>query len=84
MRLSVILNGQPKEFPQLEAGVSLSQVVATLELKGDRIAIEHNGEIAQRETWEQAPVNSGDRLEIVHFVGGGRRGLASLYETGNA
>jgi sulfur carrier protein len=72
MALSVILNGKPKEFLQLEAGVSLSQVVTALELKGDRIAIEHNGEIAQRGTWEQAPVNSGDRLEIVHFVGGGR------------
>jgi len=73
MALSVILNGQPKEFAQLETGVPLAKVVGALELKGDRIAIEHNGEIAQRTTWEQAVVNSGDRLEIVHFVGGGSR-----------
>ena len=47
------------------------EVVGALELKGDRIAIEHNGEIAQRATWEQSSVSPGDRLEIVHFVGGG-------------
>jgi sulfur carrier protein len=72
MALSIILNGQPRDFGQLEPGASLIELVATLELQGDRIAIEHNGEIAQRATWEQASVNTGDRLEIVHFVGGGR------------
>jgi len=71
MALSVILNGQPREFAGLETGASLRKVVGALDLKGDRIAIEHNGEIAQRATWEQTTVNSGDRLEIVHFVGGG-------------
>ena len=71
MALSVILNGQPTDFGQLEPGASLIEVVGTLELKGDRIAIEHNGEIAQRAAWEQTSVNTGDRLEIVHFVGGG-------------
>jgi len=71
MALSVVLNGQPREFGQLEPGASLIEVVGALELKGDRIAIEHNGEIAQRATWEQSSVSPGDRLEIVHFVGGG-------------
>ena len=71
MSLSVILNGHPREFEELEAGSPLAAVVDALELKGDRIAIEHNGEIAQRGTWDQALVNPGDRLEIVHFVGGG-------------
>ena len=74
MALSVILNGQPKEFAGLEAGASLRQVVDALELKGDRIAIEHNGEIAQRAVWEDSRIKSGDRLEIVHFVGGGEPG----------
>lgn len=73
MTLSVILNGQPREFAQLETGASLADVVGALELKGDRIAIEHNGEIAQRTTWVDVPVKTGDRLEIVHFVGGGTK-----------
>ena len=72
MALSVILNGEPREFGQLEPGASLVEIVAALELKADRVAIEHNGEIAQRGTWEETSVNTGDRLEIVHFVGGGR------------
>jgi sulfur carrier protein len=40
-------------------------------LKGDRIAVEHNGQIVQRANWAETPVSSGDRLEVVHFVGGG-------------
>jgi thiamine biosynthesis protein ThiS len=33
--------------------------------------VEHNGEIVSRSKWAEASVNDGDRLEIVHFVGGG-------------
>ena len=72
MPLSVILNGQPNELAGLDPGASLLELVRALELKGDRIAIEHNGEIAQRDNWERVSVQPGDRLEIVHFVGGGR------------
>jgi sulfur carrier protein len=71
MALSVILNGQQREFEQLASGASLEALVQTLELKADRVAVEHNGQIAQRGSWSEVPVNSGDRLEIVHFVGGG-------------
>ena len=71
MALSVILNGQRREFPNLEQSSSLAQLVGELQLKGDRIAIEHNGEIAPRAAWDNVIVRSGDRLEVVHFVGGG-------------
>ena len=71
MALSVILNGQQREFEQLASGASLEALMQTLELKADRVAVEHNGQIAQRGSWSELPVNSGDRLEIVHFVGGG-------------
>lgn len=46
-----------------------------MELKADRVAVEHNGVIAPRTTWAQVQVDAGDRLEIVHFVGGGRLDL---------
>ena len=72
MALSIVINGQPTEFAQLEPGASLAALVVALELKGDRIAIEHNGQIAQRDRWDQTNIESEDRLEIVHFVGGGR------------
>jgi len=42
-----------------------------MDLKADRVAVEHNGEIAPRADWGGIPVSSGDRLEVVHFVGGG-------------
>ncbi|WP_158944245.1 sulfur carrier protein ThiS [Granulicella sp. S190] len=71
MALTVILNGQSRSFEMLQEAASLEQLVAALGLKGDRVAIEHNGEIAPRSTWTQTWVSEGDRLEVVHFVGGG-------------
>jgi acid phosphatase type 7 len=67
-----VLNGQAREFPQLAPGANLQDLIADLGLKGDRIAIEHNGTIIPRTEWATAGLAEGDRLEIVHFVGGGR------------
>jgi sulfur carrier protein len=71
MSLRLTINGQVREFDELTAGVSLAEVIAVMALKGDRIAVEHNGEIAQRARWAEVTMASGDRLEVVHFVGGG-------------
>jgi thiamine biosynthesis protein ThiS len=35
------------------------------------VAVEHNGEIVPRTVWAETTLNAGDRLEVVHFVGGG-------------
>jgi hypothetical protein len=35
------------------------------------VAVEHNGEIVPRAVWAKTTLNAGDRLEVVHFVGGG-------------
>ena len=40
-------------------------------MKADRVAIELNREIVPRDRWSATRLNEGDRLEIVHFVGGG-------------
>jgi sulfur carrier protein len=71
MSLTVTVNGQAREFAGLTPPVTLAQVIAEMSLKGDRIAVEHNGEIAQRARWPEVSIASGDRLEVVHFVGGG-------------
>ena len=71
MALTLILNGQSRSFEALEEAANLEQLVAELGLKGDRVAIEHNGEIAPRTSWAQTALSAGDRLEEVHFVGGG-------------
>ena len=64
-----VLNGQTREFEQLAPGANLQDLIVELGLKGDRVAIEHNGNIVPR---AEARLTDGDRLEIVHFVGGGR------------
>jgi thiamine biosynthesis protein ThiS len=66
-----VLNGQSREFPQLAPGANLQDLIAALNLKGDRVAVEHNGTIVPRAEWAQTVLNEGDRLEVVHFVGGG-------------
>jgi sulfur carrier protein len=71
MAFAIVLNGQNRTFPNLVAPVPLAKVIVELNLKGDRIAVEHNAEIAPRTRWDEITVVEGDRLEIVHFVGGG-------------
>jgi sulfur carrier protein len=71
MGLRLTINGVAREFAGLDSGAMLAEVVAQLGLKSDRIAVERNGEIAARDTWSSLTVESGDRLEVVHFVGGG-------------
>jgi thiamine biosynthesis protein ThiS len=67
-----VLNGQSREFPRLAPPAYLQDLIADLGLKGDRVAIEHNGNIVSRGEWASTDLSDGDRLEIVHFVGGGR------------
>jgi len=71
MALTLIVNGQSRAFEGLSQPASLEQVIGELGLKGDRVAVEHNGEIVPRAGWAATALNGGDRLEVVHFVGGG-------------
>lgn len=69
--MRLVLNGQSREFSQLAPPAWLQDLIAALALKGDRVAVEHNGVIVPRADWVSTPLGEGDRLEIVHFVGGG-------------
>ena len=69
--LTVELNGQTRLLESIADPSPLGAVIAALELKSDRVAVELNGEIVRRSARAEAAVRSGDRLEIVHFVGGG-------------
>jgi sulfur carrier protein len=71
MSLTLILNGQPRTFDALQQSANVEQLVGELGLKGDRVAVEHNGEIVPRSNWAQSALSNGDRVEVVHFVGGG-------------
>jgi sulfur carrier protein len=72
MPLTVVLNGQSRVFTTLPESPNLEDLVRELGLKLDRVAVERNGAIANRAQWSETRLSEGDKLEIVHFVGGGR------------
>jgi len=75
--LSIQINGHQQIVEELSSPAALALVVQSLGLKGDRIAVELNGEIIPRTSWSEVQIVEGDRLEIVHFVGGGTSTLSS-------
>jgi sulfur carrier protein len=66
--MDLLINGEEKSFAD---SLSLAQLVELLGMKGDRVAVELNREIVPRTQWSNTLLKDGDRLEIVHFVGGG-------------
>ena len=66
--ITIHLNGEPREVPD---GLSVSSLLEWLKFPADRVAVERNREIVPRTQWGATPLAAGDRLEVVHFVGGG-------------
>jgi thiamine biosynthesis protein ThiS len=65
--MNLTINGDS----QVCSDETLSALVDRLGMKPDRVAVELNREIVPREQWPKTSLRDGDRLEIVHFVGGG-------------
>jgi thiamine biosynthesis protein ThiS len=65
----VEINGEHRELSQ--STITLGELIDQLSLAPQRIAVELNKQIVTRENWETTSVSDGDRIEIVHFVGGG-------------
>ncbi len=66
--MRIFINGNEKTFAE---GLTLGQLIEELGMKGDRVAVERNREIVARANWADTQLEDADRLEIVHFVGGG-------------
>ena len=64
------INGEERQFT---CEMSLAELLDQLGMKPDRVAVELNREIVRRDHWAGTALREGDRLEIVHFVGGGRQ-----------
>lgn len=64
--MTVTINGQP------ETGcANLLEQLTQMGFDPKRVAVEKNGEIVPRAQYETTPLQEGDRLEVVRFVGGG-------------
>ncbi len=66
--MHLLINGDEKTFDE---PLSLAGLIEQLGMKGDRVAVELNREIVARAEWTRTDLKDNDRLEIVHFVGGG-------------
>lgn len=66
--MKVFVNGDERDFG---FGISLAGLVDQLDLPAARIAIELNREVVRRGDWGSTMLKDEDRIEIVHFVGGG-------------
>jgi sulfur carrier protein len=69
--MKLLLNGNLRDFPALDAQPTIVALVQALELAEDRVAVEHNGDIVPRGVWQSTRLTENDKLEVVHFVGGG-------------
>lgn len=69
--MQLVINGKEREFVALSDTSTVTDLIGALELKNDRVALEQNGEIVRRGAWASTSIHSGDKFEIVHFVGGG-------------
>ena len=66
--IEVQINGESRAVPD---GVTIEELLRTLDLQPKMIVVEHNGDILRRERYSEVVVGQGDALELVHFVGGG-------------
>jgi thiamine biosynthesis protein ThiS len=66
--LNVIVNG---EQIRLAEGIHVLELLERLGLKPERLAVEVNQRIVRRADWTSTALWEGDKVEIVHFVGGG-------------
>jgi thiamine biosynthesis protein ThiS len=67
--LTILVNGEEKE---LADGSTVAELIEAIGLKPERLAVELNREIVRRAEWGSTSLSDGDKVEIVHFVGGGR------------
>ena len=66
--MRVYVNGESRE---IQGTPSLAELITELDLPAARIAVEVNREVVRRGEWVNTMLRDEDKIEIVHFVGGG-------------
>ena len=68
--MQIEVNGERRDVPD---HVNITGLVQHLSLAPERLAIELNQRVVRRANWQDTIIKEGDRVEIVHFVGGGMK-----------
>ena len=66
--LNLTVNGEART---LAAGATLADFIVLMGLRSERVAVDLNQAVVRRALWADTVLQEGDKLEIVHFVGGG-------------
>lgn len=67
--MKLTINGEI--YGELPAGMSVAELLAHLQLPKGKIAVERNLEIVPKSSFAVQELSDGDKLEIIHFIGGG-------------
>lgn len=67
--MTIVVNGNQTDIAE---GTDISDLVSSLGLVAERVAVELNKRIVRRADWVSTRISEGDKVEIVHFVGGGQ------------
>ena len=73
-RLTILVNGEERVVAD---GLTVAGLLQTLRLKPERLAVELNRKIVRRAEWGSTSLSDGDKVEVVHFVGGGQNSIMS-------
>lgn len=66
--MRVLINGETRE---VAGEMNLRELLEKLDLPTERIAVEVNKDVVRKKDWESVKISDEDKIEIVHFVGGG-------------
>ncbi len=66
--MNIVVNGEKKT---IENELNLRELLENLDLPDERIAVELNKQVVRKKDWDATNINDADKIEIIHFVGGG-------------
>lgn len=66
--MHIVLNGENRDIP---GGLTVEGLLRLLGIEPGRVAVEVNESIVRKAAYAGTPVNEGDRVEVVQFMGGG-------------
>ena len=66
--MDITVNGKTRE---IQDGICIQELLDQMQLDCMQVVVEHNNNIIPRQRLADTPLNNGDALEVIHFVGGG-------------